>query len=752
VQGRPGEVIVASGLNASGLELLHIRQVTPGSDESPHATVLASPRGLANLRKKIEDFATKNSKKKDGSDGRPRNADLAQSIALIVEAGLRQLWRSPQDHYPNGQGQAVWEVWLDPAELDRFRAGAPPLGMVVHADKLEFPEDVVVLVTATPAELAQAVSTLEGIRALAAPTTTADFFDGLVVEEQVNWVNDLLGRTTYNHAADANYVTLLDTGVSLGHPLIQPALSGADRHAAEPAWGPEDNHGHGTQLAGLALFGDLQIPLQSGVPVTVTHRLESVKILPNAGANPYHLYGAMTRRGVNAAESNGDRRRTFALATTTGADNPHDGAPTSWSSAIDQLCAGVAGDKKFARLFAISAGNTDQNLFGNDEYLATCDLLENEIESPAHAWNAICVGAYTEKALLPVGVAGTALAPVGDLSPTSRTASWSSHWPIKPDVVLEGGNWIVSGPPPPMGHQALSMLTTTRDFPQRAFTTCGDTSGATALAARALSEIWADYPQLWPETIRALFVSSARWTAAMRSHLPAHPAKGDYTPIFQRYGYGVPDLPRARRSASNALSLIVEDTITPYRKSDKKHSPHVHNEMKIFTLPWPVKELRRLGHATVTLRVALSTLIEPNPAEASRGSKFGYASHNLRFKLKRANENEAQFLARISKAAEQAEEDNALVAENDGWDFGKNRRDVGSLQIDQLTCRASDLARRHTLAVFPVTGWWKTQKSVDPKDRVARFSLVVEIDAEELQAELYAEVSAAIAAMNAVVV
>lgn len=745
--------MVASGLNASGLELLNIHQVTPGSDESPHATIVASPQGVAKLRKKIEDFATENSKKSDGSDGRPRNADLAQSIALIVEAGLLQLWRSPQYKFPNGQGQAVWEVWLDPVELEHFRVGAPPLGVIVHAEKLEFPEDDVILVTATPVALAQAVRTLKGIRALAAPTTTADFFDGLEVEEQAEWVNDLLGRTTYTDATDATHVTLLDTGVSLGHPLVQPALLSADRHAAEPAWGPEDNHGHGTQLAGLALFGDLQLPLQSGMPVNITHRLESVKILPNVGENPYHLYGAMTRRGVNAAESTGYRRRTYALATTTGADNPHDGAPTSWSSAIDQLCAGVAGDKKIARLFAISAGNSDQNLFGNDEYLATCDSLENEIESPAHAWNAICIGAYTEKAELPASEVGTALATVGDLSPSSRTASWSSHWPIKPDVVLEGGNWIVSGPPPPMGHQALSMLTTARDFPPRAFTTCGDTSGATALAARALSEIWTDYPQLRPETIRALFVSSARWTAAMRSHLPAHPpAKGDYTPIFKRYGYGVPDLQRARRSASNALTLIVEDTITPYRKSDKKHSPHVHNEMKLFKLPWPVNELRRLGDAKATLRVALSTLIEPNPSEASRGSKFGYASHNLRFKLKRANENEAQFLVRINKAAEQGEEADVIIAEDDGWDFGKNRRDVGSLHIDQLSCKASDLARRHTLAIFPVTGWWKTQKSVDPKDRIARFSLVVEIDAEELQAELYAEVSTAIAAMNQVVV
>ena len=217
--------MVGSGLDASGLELLSIKQGRPGSDETPHATVFASPDGLANFRKKIEDFAAKNTKKKDGSDGRPKNADLAQSIALIVEAGLRQLWRSPQEQYPEGGGQTVWEVWLDPAQVEAFAASAVALGITVHADRLEFPEDVVVLVTSTPDILAQAVRRLAGIRALAAPSTTPEFFDGLAVEEQVNWVNDLLGRTTYPNTADPNYVTLLDTGVNRGHPLIQPALT-----------------------------------------------------------------------------------------------------------------------------------------------------------------------------------------------------------------------------------------------------------------------------------------------------------------------------------------------------------------------------------------------------------------------------------------------------------------------------------------------------------------------------------------------
>lgn len=230
----------------------------------------------------------------------------------------------------------------------------------------------------------------------------------------------------------------------------------------------------------------------------------------------------------------------------------------------------------------------------------------------------------------------------------------------------------------------------------------------------------------------------------MLSHLPAQPSKSHLAVLFKRYGYGVPDKDRARRSASNALTLIVQDTITPYKRSATKGAEHIHNEMKLFELPWPVQELRRLGVAPVKLRVSLSTFIQPNPSEPARGSKYRYASHNLRFKLNRANEKQAAFIRRISKLAE--ESGDLVVDEPDSWEFGPNRRDVGSLQIDQLTCPASDLARRNLIAVHPVTGWWKGKGVPNPERLLARFALVVEIDAGEVEAELYAEVQTAIAA------
>jgi hypothetical protein len=423
VQGRAGEVMLTDSLNVSDLTLLSAQPGRPEENQPARVTVFATAKGVDKLRGKIDDFATKNRAGKGGAEGRPYHASLVQSIGAIVEAGLRALWRSPDRAFPEGNGQVAWEIWLDKSQADTFIAGAADYGVAVGADRLEFPEDTVVIATATRDALALAVRRLASVRALAAAAITADFFDVMEVEEQQEWLDALRRATTFPAVDDPTYITLLDRGVGRAHPLIAPALRIQDRHSADPAWPVEDLVGHGTQLAGLSLFGDLTVALQNMTPIRITHRLESAKIIPDAGHNPHHLLGAMTRAGVNAVETVVDRRRTFAMASTTDDDTPHDGAPTSWSSEIDQLTSGVSGLQKIARLFLVSAGNSNQNLFGNGDYLEISDLPDTEIESPAHAWNAICVGAYTDKNVLPASQPGVALAPVGDLSPSSRTAS-----------------------------------------------------------------------------------------------------------------------------------------------------------------------------------------------------------------------------------------------------------------------------------------------------------------------------------------
>lgn len=749
VTGRPNERLKKDSLDASGVQLLKCSSDQDRGGFTESATLFATAKGVANLRKKVEQFETEDTppREKLGEvvPGRPKHADLVQSLAAITEAGLRALWRGPQSRFPLDADPAHWEIWLEPALADSFVQQAAAYGVQIGSDRLTFPEDIVVVGLASRDVLALAVRRLGSVRALAVPAAAADFFDSLPVQEQAAWASHLAARTTYPAAAETGFITLLDTGISRAHPLIAPVLAVADRHAADPAWGLEDIKGHGTQLAGLALFGDLTNPLQTTQLVTVGHRLESVKLLPDAGVNPHHMLGVITRRAIDAVEVT-QRRRTFTMASTTDEDTPHDGAPTSWSSEVDQLACGVSGTRSAQRLILVSAGNTDNFAFGTGPYLDHCDHEDNEIQSPAQAWNALCIGAFTEKTALPPAEGLTALAPAGDLSPASRTASWSAHWPLKPDVVLEGGNWAASPAPPPLRHGWLSLLTTHHRFPQQSFSFTHDTSAATALAAKQITELWSEYPSLWPETVRGLYVASARWTSQMKSHLPLNPQKGDYARLFRRYGYGVPQLERARRSASNALTLLIQDEIIPYGLSAKTGGD-VHHEMRLFSLPWPVEALRQLGNVQVTLRVALSSFVAPNPSEASRGSRYRYASHNLRFKLNRANESAQQFMARISKAADPV---GPQSEEEDLWDFGSDRRDVGSLHIDQLTCRASDLARRNLLAVHPVAGWWKNKALLQGVLPKVRFALIVEIDTQAIEADLYAEVQTSIANTAAV--
>lgn len=724
------------------------------------AVVYASRKGLEQLRKKVvafRDEMTPHRAQKPGKPPppppRPKNADLVQGVLTVATADIAALWRSPPHLLPAGPDQYEWEVWIDRDKpIADFISEAALAGALANPIPVILPEHQIIRVSASLAAMNVMVRDTKCIWALAAPGATAAFFLGIPAEEEDGWIANALARIRFVERERPVFVTVMDTGVGRAHPMIEPRLAAGDRWAARPEWGLEDDSGHGTMLAGLALYGDMHTLLESQDSFEAPHRLESVKIIPAAGGVVADLQGVVTRRGVDAAETGaGARSRVFQLATTNELDNPHDGAPTSWSAEIDQLASGASGHQRgVSRLFVVSAGNSDQNRLREGEYLARLDELENEIESPAQAWNAITVGAYTTKRVIhDPTIHGVPVAESGDLSPLSRTASWASHWPIKPDVVLEGGNLYRDGiaNSPPLSCDDLSLLTVDHAYPQRAFTSVCATSAATGIAAGEIARLWDEYPTLWPETVRALYISSARWTDEMMRHCANVRRKGDFERLFRRYGYGVPDLTRARASASSAFSVIVQDTIWPY---EKNNSNVRSREMKLHTLPIPRTGLRTLGASKVKLRIALSTFIEPNPAEAARGVKFGYASHNLRFKLSRPTETLPAFNARINSLAaidELEEMDEDETEAQDGWTYGRNRRDVGSIQIDEIEGFANDFAERPYLAVHPVTGWWKTRTNLKRYDGRVRYALIIEFDAGEANVDLYAEAQAAIEAM-----
>jgi hypothetical protein len=262
----------------------------------------------------------------------------------------------------------------------------------------------------------------------------------------------------------------------------------------------------------------------------------------------------------------------------------------------------------------------------------------------------------------------------------------------------------------------------------RLFTYTNATSAATAQAARMAAHLWAEYPELRPETIRALLVHSARWTPAM-----LHRTSGDKDHRLRLYGYGVPDLMRAQWSARDALTLVIEDELRPFKMGQAKA------EMRVHELPWPVEALQQLGAADVRLRVTLSYFIEPNPAQRGWMGRFRYQSHGLRFSVRRPAERDTTFFARLSKAMRD-EGYTGSTGADPGWELGGTRRNRGSLHSDVWHGSAADLATRGVLAVFPVGGW-KADARKDEKPTFVRYSLVVSIETDETEVDLYTPVA-----------
>jgi hypothetical protein len=414
---------------------------------------------------------------------------------------------------------------------------------------------------------------------------------------------------------------------------------------------------------------------------------------------------------------------------------------------VDEITSGALDDKR--RLMIVSAGNVADSA----EWLQYPESNKtNEVHDPAQAWNALTVGACTDLAAVvdPTLRAYRPVAPPGGLSPFSTTSlDWESKWPVKPEVLFEGGNAARGPNDSILNADDLALVSTCHEPASAQFVPFSMTSAATALASWAAARIQTEYPDAWPETIRALLVHSAQWTDTMKHQfLTADESKQAYRRLLRICGYGEASLERALYCARNTLTLIAQAELQPYaRGSSGNIKAH---EMRLHRLPWPQRELLSLAETPVEMRVTLSYFVEPGPGEVGWRDRYRYPSFLLRFKLNGPGESEDEFVRRINEAAREEEGHPRTKGPTDHWVIGEQSRNVGSIHSDIWRGTAADLAQSNLIAVWPATGWWKERHHLGKWGKACRYALVVSIHTPEETVDIYTPVATAVGIATAV--
>ncbi|MBA6243790.1 MULTISPECIES: S8 family peptidase [unclassified Psychrobacter] len=707
------------------------------------------------FEKRIKNFTNKLT-----ATGKPRNQKMLNNISIIRNTNLEDLWKGESNSLPTNLHEKInCEIWFEITKNSLLKedwnlndcnilASSEDLDISISSSFITLPNLKIYKVKANRIELKKILNLYSDVVEIRPSSESPSVFVDMGLRDQLDFTNDLNDRIIIQNSETPIFVSILDTGVNYNNKLLKEVCKSSYCVTWNSGWAPyTDNYDysltHGSRQAGIAAFGAAltQNLIDTG-EVVLTHEIESGRILPAVGRNEEELYGAITLATIEKLRTaQPNAKRIYSMAVTSSYKD--DGLPTSWSAAIDNFCMRNNEDK--TNLFLISAGNA-QN--AQKDYWKNAE--DTKIQDPAQAWNAVTVGSCTNLYNVSNLLNPEICSRIGDINPTtSSSINW--EWkdaPFKPEIICEGGNRLIDQYGSINSHDDLSMLTASGKTQGAVIGLHTDTSAATAEASYIAAKIMRAYPDKRPETIRGLLVHSAEWSDAIKEKLESIANRNirqkDKIKVLRICGYGNPDLTRAMESQNNRLTLIIESSIKPF--DHKKHFPL--NNFNIHSLPWPKKVLRELPLGTqVKLTITLSYFIEPNPRIHTIKSKYVYRSHGLSFALIKPGQRKKDFIQSISRR-DKREDDYEESDYEHRWYFGKQLQNTGSIHKDIWEGNAEDLIDMSEVAIIPVTGWWKLNKDKNKCLENVNYSLIVSLEVEDNEVDIYTEVATKIADLN----
>ncbi len=312
----------------------------------------------------------------------------------------------------------------------------------------------------------------------------------------------------------ASGIVVLDSGITTNHPLLESAVG--DAQSFIPGEGAQDENGHGTHVAGLALYSDFERSLKTKEFIPTLH-LFSGRILDRDNQN---TTGFVENHIEEAVRYFFTKYKCKVFNLSLGDSNkPYLGGHLKGLSLIlDTL------SRELDILFVVSAGNHQINEHSPDgldwreqypHYLINEDW---RIIEPAPALNVLTVGSIAYYNL-------TFNSQRNDLDPAERPIAQSKQpspftrngksigGAIKPELVAHGGNWAINTR---ANHSllersaGLGVISTNNKFAEGfPFAVNVGTSMAAPQVAHVAASILNERPEASSHLIRALLCAHA---------------------------------------------------------------------------------------------------------------------------------------------------------------------------------------------------------------------------------------------------
>lgn len=511
-------------------------------------------------------------------------------------------------------------------------------------------------------------------------------------------------------------IVVLDSGLTTGHPLLAPAVG--DSQSFLPGKDAIDENGHGTLVAGLALYGDIETSLRNG-GLAPRFRLFSGRILDENNENITGFLENQITEAVHYFYSNygcrifnlsfGDRNKPYLGKHLKGL-----------SYILDTL------SRELGVLFIVSAGNVlGSQLDGmawRDRYPDYLTKPDWTIVEPAPALNVLTVGSLAryDKSFNSQRYTGDpAEVPVArrdQPSPFSRHGH-SVGGAIKPELVAYGGNWAVNargGANVLVPNSGLGELSLNSGFAGgRLFADESGTSMSAPHVAHLAASLLLEHPYADNNLIRALLVAHAAVPQATYELL------ADIQSVRKVCGYGQVDDYALTRSLEKAVTLAADDLII-----NKRHH--------FYEVPIPdgfLSDGRRMREVAVAM--AHTPLV--------RSTRVAYKATRMDFRLIAADDldHASQMFNRATDR-----EDYERIPELSNASVGPQIRDKGTVQastwyFNQFNSRSVLRNKRLFVVVTRNDLPWGEPHSAEEE----RYSLVVCLrDRENEQAQLYTEI------------